>query len=255
MSSPPHTLAANLAAPDWPEPVVVLNETGSSPIVLICEHASNHIPAEYGQLGLTPSSLREHIAWDIGAAELTRALSRRLDAAAFLGTYSRLLIDLNRPLGSSTSIPLVSEGRQIPGNHDLSREEAQKRAALIFTPFHNRVGALVSVRKGSHQPITILAIHSFAPVFHGVPRPFHVGVVFDKSFTLALNILGRLRAHGGIIAEANVPYQIHPDEDYAIPVYATAEDIPGALIEIRNDCIADSKGVDLWTNYLVEALG
>jgi predicted N-formylglutamate amidohydrolase len=254
MRSPPHVLAKNTVASDWPEPIEVLNEMGSSPIVLICEHGSNHIPSEYAQLGLTADALREHIAWDIGAADLTRALSRRLDAVAFLGTYSRLLIDLNRPLGASTSIVAVSEAKQIPGNRSLSDKEARRRAGLIFTPFHNRIADFIAGRKGLNRPITLVSIHSFAPVFLGVARPFHVGVVFDKSLTLALRILSHIRTYGGIVAEANVPYQIHPEEDYAIPVYATAGDIPGVLIEIRNDCIADAKGVAAWTNHLVEAL-
>src|SRR3546814_15248109 len=80
-----------------------LNEQGRSPVVLICEHASNHIPAEYDGLGLDAETLHDHIAWDIGAAAVTRALSRKLDAVAFLGTFSRLLIDLNRPVHVATS--------------------------------------------------------------------------------------------------------------------------------------------------------
>ena len=94
---------------DWPQAVEVLNEHGRSDIVLLCEHASNHMPAEYGRLGLEASHLQRHIAWDIGAAEVTRLLSARLDAPAFLSGYSRLLIDLNRPLGTLGSIPVLSE--------------------------------------------------------------------------------------------------------------------------------------------------
>ncbi len=59
---------------DWPAPVEIVNENGASDIVLICEHASNHIPARYGRLGLPDFELERHIAWDIGAAEVTRAL-------------------------------------------------------------------------------------------------------------------------------------------------------------------------------------
>ena len=57
---------------DWPAAVEFLNAQGGSDIVLLCEHASNHIPAEYERLGLAPHHLDRHIAWDIGAAELTR---------------------------------------------------------------------------------------------------------------------------------------------------------------------------------------
>jgi predicted N-formylglutamate amidohydrolase len=85
-------------AADWPAPVEILNENGASGIVLLCEHASNHVPADYAELGLPSEQLNRHIAWDIGAADVARRLSNLLDAPAFFGTYSRLLIDLNRPL-------------------------------------------------------------------------------------------------------------------------------------------------------------
>ena len=85
---------------DDPPPVTILNLAGVSPFVLVCEHASNFIPERYGRLGLPEAELLRHIAWDIGAAELTRALVSRLDAPAFLAGASRLLIDCNRPLGS-----------------------------------------------------------------------------------------------------------------------------------------------------------
>src|SRR5262245_12393517 len=88
----------------WPEPVETLHIDGRSPIVLLCEHASSYIPPEYDGLGLGAADLERHIAWDIGAAEVTRHLSAMLDAAAFLGTYSRLMIDLNRPPGVRSSI-------------------------------------------------------------------------------------------------------------------------------------------------------
>src|SRR5690606_24040260 len=106
-------------ATQWPASVEALNESGDSPFVLVCEHASNYIPAEYHKLGLEERQLLRHIAWDIGAANLTRALSKRLDAAAFLGRYSRLLIDLNRPLHVADSIPQRSEATDIPGNRSL----------------------------------------------------------------------------------------------------------------------------------------
>ncbi len=83
---------------DWPPAVEMVNAAGRSPIVLLCEHASCHIPADYGRLGLPEAEVKRHIGWDIGAADVARGLSARLDAPLFLGTYSRLLIDLNRPL-------------------------------------------------------------------------------------------------------------------------------------------------------------
>src|SRR5450631_1444339 len=99
---------------EWrPRAVTVVNEAGDSPIVLLCEHASKFIPAEFDGLGLPQSELARHIAWDIGVASLSRKISARLDAPLFLAGYSRLLIDCNRPLGTPTSIPEISETTEI----------------------------------------------------------------------------------------------------------------------------------------------
>lgn len=67
------------------------------------------------------AAAEEHIAWDIGALALAEELSRRLDAPLLAAGYSRLLIDLNRPLEAPDSIPPHSEVYPVPGNRELSR--------------------------------------------------------------------------------------------------------------------------------------
>ena len=141
-------MAPTDAIDDWPSPVQALNPDGKSDIVLLCEHASNHIPAEYAGLGLTPEELTRHIAWDIGAAAVTRRLSALLDSPAFLGTTSRLLIDLNRPLNADSSIVTRSEATDIPGNTNLDRLERDHRARRIFRPFHTWVSHHLDRRQG-----------------------------------------------------------------------------------------------------------
>ena len=127
-----------MALPPADPPVLtVLRPQGRSPIVLVCEHASNHIPAEYGDLGLPEAELQRHIAWDIGAEGLTRRLSELLDAPAFIAGWSRLLIDGNRPPGAPSSIPEISEATVVPGNAGLSAAEAAARAERFFRPFHD----------------------------------------------------------------------------------------------------------------------
>jgi predicted N-formylglutamate amidohydrolase len=237
------------------EAVEVVNETGGSEIVLLCEHASNHIPREYCALGLDASQTRCHIAWDIGAAGLTRLLSRRLDAPAFLGTYSRLLMDLNRPLGSSGSIPVRSEDTDIPGNAGIDAVERERRARTIFTPYHDRVAAHLDRRTRLGRPTRILTIHSFTPVFLGVPRPWHAGVLHGEASGFALLILRGLRADPGLHAEANVPYAVSRDDDYAIPVHGDDRGIPAALIEIRQDLLGTEAAQEAWSVRLAMILG
>jgi predicted N-formylglutamate amidohydrolase len=239
---------------DWPEAVEVLNQTGRSDIVLLCEHASNHIPAEYARLGLDAHHLERHIAWDLGAAELTRRLSARLDAPSFLGTYSRLLLDLNRPLGSPGSIPTRSEDTDIPGNADVGNVEAERRAQRMFIPFHDRVAGYLDARARNCLPTRIVTIHSFTPVFLGVSRPWHAGVLFDRASNFGEAILSGLREDGSLNVAANVPYIISRDADYAVPVHGDDRGLDAVLIEIRQNLVCDSEGIERWTDRLARAL-
>jgi predicted N-formylglutamate amidohydrolase len=241
-------------APDWPPPVEIRNEAGTSDIVLLCEHASNHIPKEFNQLGLDGTDTKRHIAWDIGAAEVTRRLSAALHAPAFLSSYSRLLIDLNRPLDSESSIPARSESTDIPGNAGLTPEERARRAARIFTPFHDRVAAHVLQREEAGRPARIVAIHSFTPVFFGKARPWHAGILYDTSAAFAQAVIGGLRRDPSLNVEANVPYVISRDEDYAIPIHGQDRGHDAILIEIRQDLISSAEGIEEWVDRLTHAL-
>lgn len=242
------------AESDWPPAVQVLNEDGGSDIVLLCEHASNHIPAEYGGLGLAAEELRRHIAWDIGAAGVTRLLSARLGAPAFLGGYSRLLIDVNRPLGSESSIPLRSEATDIPGNIGLDDAEKARRAERMFRPFHDRVAHHLDRRARSGRATRLVTVHSFTPVFLGQKRPWHVGVLYDAAKDFGEAILAGLGADGTLNAAANEPYVIARDGDYAIPVHGDDRGIPAALIEIRQDLVATDAGIAEWADRLAGAI-
>jgi predicted N-formylglutamate amidohydrolase len=237
-------------AADWPDAVETVNPSGSSEIVLICEHASNHMPAEYRGLGVPPADLQTHIAWDVGAADVTRGLAGILDAPAFLGTYSRLLIDLNRPFESPASIPAQSEATDIPGNLSLGEAEIERRRRTMFTPFHDQVASYLDRRRAAGRPTWIVTIHSFTPVFLGVARPWHAGILFDRSRDFAETVIEGLARGSGLNVAANQPYTVDREGDYAIPVHGTDRDLPAILVEIRNDLIADVYGIAEWVGRL-----
>jgi predicted N-formylglutamate amidohydrolase len=247
-------MTSDPTATQWPPAVEVLNPSGRSPFLLICEHASNHIPSEYAQLGLEDKELVRHIAWDIGAAQVTRALSKRIDATAFLGTYSRLLIDLNRPLHVADSIPVLSEVTDIPGNHALDARERMRRARLMFEPFHNSLRGHIDQRAAAGLRSVLVAVHSFTPVYLGQSRPWHAGVLFDKSAALGQALIAQLGSDPMLNVGANVPYGVSTDADYALVVHGDQLGNPAVLIEIRNDLIADAEGVETWTEKLAQAL-
>lgn len=234
--------------------VTVVNEGGASPYVLLCEHASNYIPAEYAGLGLQGVDLRRHIAWDIGAADLARLLSHRLDAPLILSGYSRLLIDCNRPLLTPTSIPTRSEDTEIPGNHGLDAEERARRAAAYFRPFQDRVVAMLDGRQRSGTPTIVFGVHSFTPVFRGVARPWQCGVLYGAATGFGRGLVARLAADPGLNVGDNQPYQIGGDTDYTVPVHGDGRGLPAALLEVRQDLLATAEGIEEWARRLVPAL-
>jgi predicted N-formylglutamate amidohydrolase len=235
-----------------PSPVTILNPLGASPFVLVCEHASNFIPARHGRLGLPEAELVRHIAWDVGAADLTRALVSRLDAPAFLAGVSRLLIDCNRPLTSSTSIPEVSE-RPIPGNQNLDATERRARARAWFEPFHTAISKHLDGRAALNRPTAVIGVHSFTPVFKGVRRPMHAGILFGASSTIGHATIADLGRDGNLVVVENAPYVIDAD-DWTIPTHADGRSLPGVLIEIRHDELANPSLIDAWADRLTRAL-
>ena len=234
--------------------VTAVNAAGASLFVLLCEHASNFIPAEYEGLGLPQAELNRHIAWDIGVAELSRQLSGRLDAPLFLAGYSRLLIDCNRPIGAPTSIPEISELTVIPGNAGLSETARRQRAARFFLPFQHAVAAHLDARQAQARPTIVIGVHSFTPVFKGIARPWHAGVLFRQSRELGEAILAALQAPGLVLA-ANQPYQIGALTDHSVPVHGEARGLDAVLLEIRQDLLADAAGIAVWAERVAAALG
>jgi predicted N-formylglutamate amidohydrolase len=235
-----------------PPPMTIVNADGAAPFVLVCEHASNYMPARYRGLGLPEWELSRHIAWDIGAAELTRQLATRLDAIACLAGASRLLVDCNRPLDSPTLIPEVSE-IPIPGNRNIGDAERQERIRAWFEPFHAGVARLLDERKARRRPAAVIGVHSFTPVLGGVRRPMHAGVLFGASSAFGRAVLSDLRQETHLSLAENAPYRIDND-DWTIPHHADSRGLPGLLLEIRHDGLESAGDVKRWADRVSRAL-
>lgn len=236
-----------------PPAVETVNAQGKSPYVLLCEHASNFIPARYQGLGLDAAERERHIAWDIGVAPIARDLSSALDAPLVLSGYSRLLIDCNRPVGVPTSIPEISESTRIPGNIGLSAEEREARAARFFWPFQKEVARILDRRQAQGMPAIVFGVHSFTPVFKGFARPWHAGILFRKAERLGQALVAALQ-EPGLSVVANEPYRIEDGGDHTVPVHGEARGLDAVLIEIRQDLIAERQGQIAWAKRLAPAL-
>ncbi|MER8834652.1 N-formylglutamate amidohydrolase [Mesorhizobium sp. M0909] len=160
--------------------------------------------------------------------------------------------DRGRPPGSSGSIPVQSE--DIPGDVGLDPEERSRRAEIMFAPFHDRVAAHLDDRAKQGRATRIATIHSFTPVFLGVGRPWHAGVLYDQAIEFGQAVLAGLNIGGALNAAANEPYVIRRDGDYAIPVHGDDRRIPAVLIEIRQDLLASPTGIEEWAKRLAAAL-
>ncbi|HEY2136578.1 MAG TPA: N-formylglutamate amidohydrolase, partial [Xanthobacteraceae bacterium] len=169
-----------LLAADEPAPVTTHNEGGASPFLIVADHAGNLFPRSLGRLGIAPAETERHIALDIGIAGVCRVLADALDATLVQQNYSRLVIDCNRTPGSETSIPQTSELTRIPGNVGLSAEQTAARVREIFRPYHDRIEAELDRRRKAGRPTALIAMHSFTPVFTGVARPWHAGVLYNR---------------------------------------------------------------------------
>jgi predicted N-formylglutamate amidohydrolase len=124
----------------------------------------------------------------------------------------------------------------------------------MFDPFHRALAAHLDARQTAQRPTIIVAIHSFTPVFHGVARPWHAGVLYDRSKSYGEALVAALARADGLIVAANQPYGIDRSEDYTIPIHGDDRGIPAVLIEIRQDLLATDAGAVAWASRLVDSL-
>lgn len=243
-----------LIGEDEPPPYTVVNPEGRAPFLLICDHATRRMPRSLGTLGVAEPDLERHIAYDIGSHDLALWMSERTDARLVMAMYSRLIVDPNRHPGTPTSIPLASEDVVIPGNHDLSAEDVAQRENEFFWPYHSAVDREIERFRHAGRVPAIVSIHSFTPAFLGFERPWHIGILWHRDPRIARPLLERLEADPEICVGDNEPYSARNPEGYTIETHADNRGYANVLLEVRQDLIADSAGVEKWGRYLTDAL-
>ena len=244
-----------LLGPDDPAPVEVLNPEGAARFAILCDHASNRVPAALDHLGLPPAELERHIAWDIGAAAITRRLAAHFDAPAVLAGYSRLVIDCNRRLEDAQSILAASDGTPIPGNRDLAERDAAARVEACFEPYHRACADVLDRVEARGEVPPVVMMHSFTPDLNGTRRPWHAGVLWDREDgRMALPLLRALRARDGLLVGDNEPYDGASPHGYTMPAHAARHGRANVQIEVRQDLVADEPGIERWSGILIEAL-
>lgn len=230
-----------------PDPVEVIHPFSTHPVLLICEHAGRAVPQSLNGLGLSEEERCRHIAWDIGAAEVTRRLAHSIGATAILQRYSRLVIDCNRPPEAPDSAAPFADGLRVTGNENVPLAERRARQDEIFHPFHDAVTRALNLNK--HR--LVLSLHSFTPVLAGRPRPWEISFLFRDDTETSTRLERITRAQGpDLTIGMNEPYQVEDASDWFIPKHGEARKLPHSLIEIRNDLITDAPGQQLWADRM-----
>ena len=235
--------------------VLVTNARGASPFVIVCDHASNRIPARYGDLGLSSTERLSHIAWDPGALAVAHMLSTKLDAPLVQSTVSRLIIDCNRDLDAPDLIWTLSEATRIAANENLDDEERQYRIDHFHRPYHASIETLLEARRHAGQETILICLHSFTPVYHGAPRPWPIGLIHGVDVRYTQAVYDALAAdEPGLNIGWNEPYAALNGVTLTLEKHGDGRGLDATMIEIRHDEILEPAGVALWSDRLARCL-
>ncbi|HUS96040.1 MAG TPA: N-formylglutamate amidohydrolase [Hyphomicrobiaceae bacterium] len=217
--------------------------------VVLCDHASNRLPDGYGTLGLPDGQMERHIAYDIGAAAVSRQVAEALGAPLVQTHYSRLLIDPNRGEDDPTMIMRLSDGAVIPGNRYLDEAEREARVLNYYRPYHDAISRVIDKCLAAGQPPVLLSIHSFTESWKGAPRPWHVGILWDQDGRLAKPLLDAFFARHDLIVGDNEPYTGRLPGD-TMWKHGTLRGLAHAIVEIRQDLIRNADGQAQWSSRI-----
>lgn len=240
--------------PDRPAlPAFALHPGRRRDLLLICDHASNAIPPELGTLGLDAGALDQHVAIDIGAAGISRALAKALDCPAILGCWSRLVVDLNRVPDGHDLILAENDGIAVPGNLLLDQAERARRIERYHQPYHEAIARHLQAQEADGVVPALIAVHSFTPVFQGTPRPWDVGVVWQVQAPWLQPLIATLRAQGLTVGD-NEPYDGHFAMGHTLERHGVDAGRRHVMIEVRQDLAATGEQQQAWADRLLRAL-
>lgn len=235
------------------DPVERIDGRLDTGVLLLCDHAANALPQAYGTLGLSACELERHIAYDIGAAFVTRRLAARLEAPALLTRFSRLLIDANRGLDDPTLVMRLSDSRIIPSNARITESEIERRKEHFWRPYRGAVSAILKAMVATGPLPAVVSIHSFTPAWRDTPRPWEVGVLWDSDPRFARPLIAALRQSGFTVGD-NEPYDGALKGD-TLDEEVTRRGLAGLLIELRQDLVASRGQAEALADRLASILG
>lgn len=254
-SEPSRQQAGNLHGPGDPPPWRCLDGRDQRAL-LLCDHASNHVPAVLANLGLAAAELRRHIASDLHADELTVLLAGQLRLPAIFHGCSRLVVDANRFLNDPSLCPAESDDTPVPGNAALDAQQRQQRWQQLHQPYHDAIARWIDQRQADGAFPALIAIHTFTAGLRagGGPRPWQIGVLWNQDGRMALPFMAWMRDREGLTVGDNEPYSGRDGFGYTMAVHAEARGLPHLLIEVRQDLLATPAQRQEWATRLACAI-
>lgn len=215
-------------------PVVRIPGAADAALLLTCEHASPRLPAPWRWSSEDSWLVDTHWCFDPGAMDICRELAAAMGAAAVAASFTRLLVDPNRPTDAATLIRTTADGREVVLNRGVSGEERARRLDGYWYPYHAAVDEEVA-RSGA--PV-LLAIHTFTRDYEGEHRDFELGVLFDAE-QAAGERLAEALARGGASVRLNEPYSGRGGFIYSVDRHARDHGRQALEIEVRQDRATD----------------
>jgi predicted N-formylglutamate amidohydrolase len=248
---------AKLLQKGEPPVVRVVNPKGKGKYVIVCDHASNRVPKALKNLGLKKSELKQHIAWDPGTEDIGLHMSKKMNAAAVIAGYSRLVVDLNRGDDHPEVMRSVSDHVRIPGNANLTEAQKQQRLDEMFWPYHAEITRALKRFTAKGVAPVLISIHSFTPEMDGFKRPWHIGVLWNRQEKLARALVKNLRRNNpDLVIGENEPYSLKAANflKNTISTHAESKGLPYIIVEFRQDLVDTKKKAVEWAEIFIESL-
>lgn len=154
-------------------------------IVVSCEHAGYRVPPAYRHLFRGHADvLKSHRGWDPGAIDLARAIAKACYAPLIANTTSRLVVECNRSSGHGQ---LFSEFTR-----DLDTVEHMRLLATIYHPHRRAVDIAVRRSLRRNGRVVHVGVHTFTPVLNGKRRTADVGLLYDPTRALEVEVADAL---------------------------------------------------------------
>lgn len=232
----------------------ILHPNSREGVVIVCDHATNHIPEGYENLGLDQKTLESHIGWDIGAADVARCMSFMMDVPAIFAPTSRLLIDCNRHPDHASLVPHISDKTVIPANQQLSDSNKKNRKTAYYDPFHNACADIIRDHVDEGYNPLVIGLHSFTPTMDGIERPWQIGFMWDEDPRLAQAMIGLIERETDLVVGINEPYS-GKELYHTMQRHGADHGLPQTVIEIRSDLITEGEGmIRQWAALLADCL-